>query len=68
MIVFISRPSLTSGLSAADAATVGTVDTPEADQVTRDQIQQPIDDLNLLLEDIARTQATSPMELVTPPL
>jgi hypothetical protein len=55
-IVFISRPSLTSGLSAADAATVGTIDTPEADQVTGDQIQQPIDDLNLLLEDLARTQ------------
>jgi hypothetical protein len=55
-IVFVSRPSLTSGLSAADAATVGTVDTPEADQVTSDQIQGPIDDLNLLLEDLARAE------------
>lgn len=55
-IVFISRPSLTSGMSVADAGTVGTVRTPEADQVTSDQIQAPIDDLNLLLEDLARAQ------------
>jgi hypothetical protein len=55
-IVFISRPSLTSGLNAADAATVGTVDTPEADRITSDQIQAPIDDLNLLLEQLARSE------------
>jgi hypothetical protein len=55
-IVFISRPSLTSGLDAADAATVGTVETPEADRVTSEQIQAPLDDLNLLLEDLARAE------------
>ena len=55
-IVFISRPSVTSGLNAADAATVGTVDTPEADRITSEQIQAPIDDLNLLLEDLARVE------------
>lgn len=55
-IVFISRPSLTSGLNAADAATVGTVETPEADRITSDQIQAPLDDLNLLLEDLARAE------------
>lgn len=55
-IVFISRPSLTSGMSAADAGTVGTVITEEADLVTSSQIQDPIDDLNLLLEDLARAQ------------
>ena len=53
-IVFISRPSLTSGLNSTDAAAVGTVETAPADLVTADQIQAPIDDLNLLLEDLAR--------------
>jgi hypothetical protein len=55
-IIFISRPSLTSGLDAAEAATVGTVETAEADLVTSGQIQAPIDDLNLLLEGLARAE------------
>jgi hypothetical protein len=55
-IVFISRSSLTSGLDAAEAATVGTVEPAEADLVTSSQIQAPIDDLNLLLEELARAE------------
>jgi hypothetical protein len=55
-IIFISRPSLTSGLNATEAAAVGTVETVETDLVTADQIQTPIDDLNLLLEDLARIE------------
>lgn len=54
-LVFISRPSLTSGLSDADAALVG-AGGDGAEPVTESEIVTPLADLNLLVEELARAE------------
>lgn len=55
-IVFLSRPSLTSGVRAADEATIGSVPTPPGEAVTEVDLVDPIRHMNELLEGFARDQ------------
>lgn len=55
-IVFINRPSLGSGVSDTEEARMGTASVAAADQVDEMAILGPIDDLNLLLEELARSE------------
>ncbi|PYF98925.1 hypothetical protein SAMN05216184_11064 [Georgenia satyanarayanai] len=55
-ILFISRPSLGSGVSDTEEAQIGTVEADAADRVDEADILQPIQDLNILLEELARSE------------
>ncbi|MEE6286098.1 CHAP domain-containing protein [Georgenia sp. MJ173] len=55
-IVFISRASLGSGVAAAESALTGIEEVEEASRVDKAAILRPIDDLNILLEGLARSE------------
>lgn len=55
-IVFISRPSLVSGLPKKAAKAVGTVSTESADLVTPPDLLDPLERMNELLEELARDE------------
>lgn len=55
-ILFVNRPSLGSGVNDTEEALIGTEAVAAADHVDEDAVLRPIQDLNILLEELARSE------------
>ena len=55
-IVFVNRPDLTSGVDAAEEALIGTAPGVAGEEVDEQAILRPVQDLNILLEELARSE------------